>query len=230
LIEGRKVLGLITARGGSKGIPRKNLQDLGGRPLIAWTVTAARGSRYIDRIVVSTEDPEIAGVARQLGVEVPFERPAGLAADDTPGMDPVFHALGVLPGYDWVVLLQPTSPLRVAADIDACLEHCFRCAAPACISVSEPGYSPYLTFSLDDRGRITPLLGWTHVNARRQEMPKVYALNGAVYVADVAWLLKQRSFVSADTVAYAMPPERSIDIDTPADLKAARGLVEESSR
>jgi CMP-N,N'-diacetyllegionaminic acid synthase len=224
MIAGGKVLALITARGGSKGLPRKNLRDLAGRPLIAWTIEAGRGSRYVDRLVVSTEDSEIAAVARKYGAEVPFMRPPELAADDTPGMAPVLHALGVLPGYDWVVLLQPTSPLRQAADIDACLELCERSAAPAGISVAAPEHSPYLSFRVDARHRIEPILGWDHVNSRRQELPAAYVLNGAVYVARTEWLERQRSFISPETLAYLMPRKRSIDIDTVEDLKLAELL------
>src|SRR5690349_11475180 len=110
------VLGLIPARGGSKGIPRKNIKPIAGKPLIAWTIEAALAARGLDGVVVTTEDPEIAEVARAYGAEVPFLRPMELAADETPGIDPVLHALDMLPGFDAVLLLQPTSPLRTAAD------------------------------------------------------------------------------------------------------------------
>src|SRR5882757_6235043 len=111
MINNRSVLGLIPARGGSKGVPRKNIRVAGGKPLIAWTADEACKSRFLDRLVLSSEDPEIIEVARRLGIEVPFRRPLELASDNTPGIDPVLHALGELPGYHYVVLLQPTSPL-----------------------------------------------------------------------------------------------------------------------
>lgn len=230
MIAGGKVLALVTARGGSKGLPGKNLRELAGQPLIAWTIAAARSSHYVDRLVVSTDDEGIAAAARQCGAEVPFMRPAELAADDSPGMDPVFHALKELPGYDWVVLLQPTSPLRQAVDIDACLELCERAAAPACVSVVVPDQSPYLSFRVNGQGRIEPLLGWENVNSPRQNLPPAVALNGAVYVARTEWLGRKRSFVSAETLAYRMPRERSVDIDSVEDLELAGQLLGKESR
>ena len=131
MIEGLSVLGLIPARGGSKGVPRKNIRLVAGRPLLAWTIDAARASRYLDRLVLSTDDCEIGAVAIAAGCEVPFLRPPELARDDTPGIDPVLHALGQLPPFDIVVLLQPTSPLRLASDIDGCIERMLAARAPA---------------------------------------------------------------------------------------------------
>jgi N-acylneuraminate cytidylyltransferase len=225
LIAGGKVLAVVTARAGSKGLPRKNLRELGGKPLIAWTIAAGRACRYVDRLVVSTDDREIADVARSCGAEVPFMRPAELAMDDTPGVAPVLHCLGALPGYAWVVLLQPTSPLRPATDIDACLELCERSSAPACVSVVAPSHSPFHTFRVGAEGRLEPLLGWERSSDRRQDLPQAYALNGAVYVARSDWLARTRSFVSPETVAYVMPPERSIDIDTAGDLTLAEAVL-----
>lgn len=225
MIRAERVLGLVPARGGSKGIPRKNLQELGGRPLIAWSIAAGKASRYIDRVVVSTEDEEIAAAALAAGAEVPFRRAPELSMDDTPGMAPVLDALDRLPGYAWLVLLQPTSPLRATVDVDACIEECLRANAPSCISVSVPAHSPYLCFSVDGRRRLAPVLGWESVNARRQDLPAVYSLNGAVYVAQTQWLLAQRSFVSPETVAHVMPAQRSLDIDTLHDLDLARMMV-----
>jgi CMP-N,N'-diacetyllegionaminic acid synthase len=124
MIGERKVLGLIPARGGSKGVARKNIREVRGKPLIAWTIEEARRSIYLDRLVLSSEDTEIMEIARSFGCEVPFRRPEELAADDTPGIDPVLHALRELPGFDYVALLQPTSPLRTAEDIDGCIERC----------------------------------------------------------------------------------------------------------
>ncbi len=219
------MLALVTARGGSKGLPRKNLQDLGGKPLIAWSIEAARASRYADRVVVSTEDAEIAAEARRHGAEVPFTRPAELATDEAPGMAPVLHALTVLPGFDWIVLLQPTSPLRTPADIDACLELCVRAEANACVSVVAATQSPYLMFRLSPDGAMDPLLGWERAADRRQDLPPAYALNGAVYVARSAWLVSSGSFVAPETLAYVMPPERSMDIDTADDLRRCANLL-----
>ena len=149
MIHGKKVLALIPARGGSKGLPRKNVLLLGGRPLLAWSILAARGSAHVDRIVVSSEDREIIETAREWGAEVPFVRPAELARDETSGMDVVLHALDQAgQGFDYVVLVQPTSPLRTPQDIDACLERCLETGAPACVSVCEPAKSPHWMYTL----------------------------------------------------------------------------------
>lgn len=226
MIAGKKVLAIVPARGGSKGVPRKNIRDLAGKPLIAWSILAGRGSKYVDRLIVSTEDEEIAEVARRCGAEVPFLRPAHLAKDDTPGIDPVLHALEELPGYDYVVLLQPTSPLRDSGDIDGCLELCLSTGASGCVSVTEPDKSPYWMYTVAGDGTMRPLLELERAT-RRQDLPKVWALNGAVYVARVEGLCAERSFLTADTRAYLMPKERSADIDTEIDLAVAALLLQQ---
>ena len=121
MIEGKKVLAVIPARGGSNGVPRKNIIDVGGKPLIAWTIEEARKSKYIDRLILSSDDREIIEIAKRWGCEVPFEQPAEMARDGTPGIAPVLHAIEMLPDYDYVVLLQPTSPLRQVEDVDGCI-------------------------------------------------------------------------------------------------------------
>ena len=221
MIEGKSVLAIIPARGGSKGVPRKNIRVLAGRPLIAWTIEEAKKSRYIDRLILSSDDPEIIRVAGEWGCEAPFVRPPELARDDTPGIDPVLHALGELPSYDYVVLLQPTSPLRTAEDIDGALELCLARNSRACVSVTEPDKSPYWMFNRDSDGRLRPLIDTGEIAGRRQDLPRVYALNGAVYVAESAWLAESRSFLTGDTLGYEMPKERAADIDTELDFTIA---------
>lgn len=218
MVNDKKVLAVIPARGGSKGVPRKNIRPLGGKPLLVWTIEAARGSRYIDRVTLSSDDDEIIAVARQAQCEVPFVRPAELARDDTPGVEPVLHALRMVPGYDYVVLLQPTSPFRRAEDIDRCIEACLREDAPCCVSVTAPEKSPFWMFSMDERARLAPLLAAPDGFARRQDLPPVYSLNGAVYVARTEWLLETRGFITADTIGCEMSREQSVDIDSEEDL------------
>lgn len=121
MINGKKVLAIIPARGGSKGIPKKNIKPLNGKPLIAWTIEEAKKSVYIDKLIVSTDCEEILEVAKEFGAEVPFKRPAELAQDDTPSVELILHAIDYLSGYDYITLLQPTSPLRVVKDIDQCI-------------------------------------------------------------------------------------------------------------
>lgn len=220
-----KVLAVIPARGGSKGLPGKNIRPLAGKPLIAWTIEAARGARWVDRVIVSSDDEAILAVARAWGADTPFVRPAELAADDTPGIAVVFHALDALPGYDWVVLLQPTSPLRTAADIDRAIERCWADDAPACVSVTEAPCTPGWLFHLDDNHRLRGYLPEAQRPKRRQDSPELFTLNGAVYVARSAWFRQTGGFLTEETRAWPMPPERSVDIDTLLDFRLAELLL-----
>lgn len=219
---------LIPARGWSKGIPRKNIRLIAGKPLIAWTIEAARTASSVDTVVVSTEDAEIAEVARAWGAEVPFLRPAELSADQTPGINPVLHAIGMLPGYDTTILLQPTSPLRTAADIEGVLELAGRTGAPSVVSVCEPEDHPAWMYRIDEEGRLTALLPECPA-VRRQDLPPVYSLNGAIYCARTDWLRERRSFIGPETLGYPMPNDRSVDIDGPLDWRLAELLLADSS-
>jgi len=224
MINGQKVLGVITARGGSRGVPGKNIRVVGGKPLIAWTIEAGKSSKYLDRLVLSSDDDGIIGVAQTYGCEVPFKREARLAADDTPGIDAVLDALDRCPGYDWVVLLQPTSPLRTADDIDGAMQKCIELGAPACVSVCEAEQSPFWMY-FQKESRLYPIIEAPLIE-RRQDLPKAYALNGAVYVAESSWLAQQKTFMTSSTVAYEMSPERSLDIDTEIDFKFLSALIQ----
>ncbi|WP_373230803.1 cytidylyltransferase domain-containing protein [Cohnella sp.] len=221
MIYGQKVLAIIPARGGSKGVPRKNIRELAGKPLIAWTIACASSSRYIDRCIVSTDDPEIAEVSRRFGGDVPFIRPADLAQDDTPGIDPVLHAIREVSGYDIIVLLQPTSPLRSAADIDGCLECLVNSGASSCVSVTTVDKSPFWMYNVNENGTMKPLLDAEDRNVSRQKLPAVYVLNGAVYVSHREHLEEHTGFLQPETKAYIMPRERSVDIDTFFDFAFA---------
>lgn len=223
-----KTIGLIPARGGSKGIPGKNIKPIAGKPLIAWTIEAALRSALLDAVVVSTDDAEIAAVARQAGAMVPFLRPAALAQDSTPGIDPVLHALGLLPEFTDVLLLQPTSPLRSTGDIDACLQLAKNRQARSVVSVSEPDTHPYWTYRLGDDQSLQRFVDAAPV-ARRQDLPPVFALNGALYYAQSDWLRQSKRLVGAETVAYVMPRERSVDIDNLLDWRLAELLLKEST-
>lgn len=220
MIDGQSVLGLITARGGSKGVPGKNILPVGGRPLIQWTIDAARASRYIDRLVLSSDDPTIIDVAKRAGCEAPFTRDGALATDDASSIDVVVDALQRVPGFDIVVLLQPTSPLRSTADIDGAIELLQSKGAPACVSLRAAQEHPYWTFQLSGDAALMhfaqPRDG---LPSRRQDLPAAWCLNGAVYVARVPGLLQSRTFLSPRTVGYVMPMERSLDIDTYADIE-----------
>lgn len=217
MIFGKRVIAVIPARGGSKGVPRKNIREVCGKPLLAYSVEAARQSQYIDTLVVSTEDLEIQAIAKALGVIV-LVRPKELAQDDTPGVMTALHAIETYKDYDYVVLLQPTSPLRTAEDIDGTIEHCLALGAPSCVSVCEAAVNPYSLFELGEQDTLCRFLPG-EVSTRRQDLKPFFKLNGAVYVADIQWVMRERRFMSPETRAYQTPLERSLDIDTEEDLE-----------
>jgi CMP-N,N'-diacetyllegionaminic acid synthase len=227
MIKGEKVLGLITARGGSKGVPGKNVRPVGGVPLIAWTIRAGAASKYIDRLILSSDDDEIIDISKKYGCESPFKRAPELSRDETHSIDVVLDALDRVAGYDWVILLQPTSPLRNASDIDESLEKCLELNAPACVSVCEASENPFWMF-FQENSRIRKVVDAPPI-ARRQDLPKVYILNGAVYVAKTSWLRDTRSFLSKDTIAHEMPRSRSVDIDVMEDFATVELIVKNKS-
>lgn len=230
MIGRRRVLALIPARGGSKGLPGKNILLVAGRPLLAWSVEAARAAHCVDRVVLSSDDEAIMAAGLACGCEVPFKRPATLATDTATTIDVVMHALDALPGFEVIVLLQPTSPLRTGADIDAACERLAASEAPACVSVSPAAQNPHWMYLLGDNQTLVPVIEAPTIATRRQDLPPIYALNGAIYVADTRWLRKTRTFITRDTVAYVMPVDRSIDIDTLADFEAFKKTVSEDAR
>jgi N-acylneuraminate cytidylyltransferase/CMP-N,N'-diacetyllegionaminic acid synthase len=226
------VLAIIPARGGSKGLPGKNILPLGGKPLIAWTIEAARQSRFVDRVIVSTDSPNIAEVAELYGAEVPFRRPAELASDQAKSFDVLLHAIdwhqrqGFC--YDLVVCLQPTSPLRSAEDIDRAIECYVAREADAVVSVCETDHHPWWSNTLPEDGNMVDFLRPEVLNSNRQELPAFYRLNGAIYLASPHYLKANGSFYGDGTFAYAMPKSRSIDIDDHLDLQLAEVLVSSS--
>jgi CMP-N,N'-diacetyllegionaminic acid synthase len=232
MYKDKRILGTISARGGSKGVPGKNIRDLGGLPLVAWTIREARCSAYLDRLVVSSDDEGILAVARSHGAETPFVRPPELARDDTPGVDPVLHAVEALgPGqYDYVVLMQPTSPLRTTADIDGAIKTCLDHGWPCLISVTETEKSPYFMFQMDEGARLTPVISQDGFHTRRQDLPRVCAPNGALYVARCDWLARTRSFLTPETRGFEMPRERSWDIDELLDFEICELLLKRAGR
>jgi N-acylneuraminate cytidylyltransferase len=225
-VQGKRVLALITARGGSKGLPRKNVLLAAGKPLVAWTVDAAISAECVERVVLSSDDHEIMDAARSAGCDVPFCRPAHLASDVATSIDVVLHALDQLPGYEYVVLLQPTSPLRTAADIDAAFELMIESGAPSCVSVCDVDQSPYWMYKMAAGNKLERLLSEVDRVTRRQDLPPMYVLNGAIYIAHIDWLRANKSFVGVETVAYLMPKKRSLDIDTAQDFELFRSMIE----
>ena len=226
-----KILGLITARGGSKGIPGKNLKLLAGRPLLAYTIDAARTSGALDRVILSTEDAAIADVARSLGCEVPFVRPAELSRDETAHLPVIQHGAQwmIEHGYrpDAVMTLQPTSPLRSADDITAAVRLLESTGADSVLSVSEVGAHahPMRMLRLDDHGYATLFVNNDPVRKRinrRQDLPAAWLMNGAIYACRTELLFAEPPSQYGDRViAYPMPAERSISIDDLDDWAAA---------
>jgi CMP-N,N'-diacetyllegionaminic acid synthase len=225
VIGENKILAVIPARGGSKGLPRKNLLPLGGKPLIAWTVQAAQSSRYIDRTVFSSEDEELIRTAREWGCEVPFPRPTELANDTSRNIDVVLHLLEQLPGYDILALLQPTSPLRTAQHIDQAIELMHRQGAGSCISVSVASKSPYWSYTMAQSGRLMPLVDASMAQQKRQLQPETYHPNGAIYLISIPLLKETGRFIQPDTLGYTMSKASSIDIDDAIDFKLAELLL-----
>jgi CMP-N,N'-diacetyllegionaminic acid synthase len=225
------VLAVVPARGGSKGVHRKNLRLLKGKPLIEYTLQTSLASKYISRLIVSTDDPEIASFSRSLGVEVPFMRPAALASDTASQMDVVLHALeyfqrtnGIL--YDIVLLLQPTAPLRIVDDIEGALDLLFTAQADSVVSFNLVEHNhPYYMYKITD-GNPKPLFEIPVGVTRRQDFPPIYIRNGAIYAARSSLLIEQRTFYGKDMRAYIMPSNRSINIDTELDFALAEVFLQ----
>lgn len=220
------VLGLITARGGSKGIPRKNIADLRGRPLIAYTIESASKSRFLTRTIVSTDDEEIASIARGLGADVPFLRPAELATDEAKSADVAAHALLWIKGnneqeFDYVMLLQPTSPLRTAEDIDACIQKVADTDADSVLSMVELTDMSLPKLKKIRGDRILPLLeDEGSMPTPRQESEPIYKRNTAIYLTKSHLILEGDVFGRVSR-PYIMPMQRSVDINEPSDLDLA---------
>lgn len=216
------ILAIIPARGGSKGIPKKNIRLFASKPLIAYTITAARHSRFLNRIMVSTDSHAIADVSRRLGAEVPFLRPPDLARDTSEVSDAVLHLVKKLKKEgqyqpEYIVLLQPTSPLRTAADIDGALALLFKRKAKAVVSVcqTEP-----LVFTKDKKDRLRVVGRHTFLqSSNRQTVPPTYKLDGSmIYAIRTETFLQEKTFLPSGTVGYIIPRWRAVDLDEPQDF------------
>lgn len=226
MIQNKRVLAVIPARGGSKGVPRKNLRLLNGRPLIAWSIEEATKSAVIDRLVVSTEDEEIAETARRWGADVPFLRPERFSTDTARPEDALVHLLGAIgESFDYIAMLHSTVPLRRVEDIDGTIRACHELDATAAIAVCEPGKTPFWMMTLDAAGRMVPLMGWDGFVKRRQDQPKVVIPTGAAFVSRVEPFVRTANFYGPDTVTYEMPAARAVDIDTPLDFRLCEFLL-----
>ncbi len=233
MINGKKVLAIIPARGGSKGLPRKNILELLGRPLLGWPIQAARKSKYIDRVIVSTEDRAIADIALSQGAEVPFLRQEELAADTSTSMSVIEHAIRFVKSqeefYDYCVLLEPTSPLTEEQDIDNALDKLDRnrSIADAIVGVSRvEATHPAFDVKIAENGLIEPYMNNDSANSlRRQDIPEVYFFDGSIYISDIAVLFEKRGFYHARTLPFVTPKWKSFEIDDIVDFICVEAIM-----
>lgn len=227
-----KVLGLIPARGGSKGVPRKNLRPLGGKPLLQYTAECARAARRLARVVLSTDDAELAELGRRCGIDVPFVRPDELAADATPMLPVVVHALLELEAfgdaYDAVCLLQPTCPLRRPEDIDGCIDLLESAGADSVVTVLPVPHehNPHWVYFVDDRGGLRLSTGEATPIPRRQDLPPAFHREGSVYVTRRDVIVERGSLYGDRLVGFPIDASRSVNIDTPDDWAVAESLIQ----
>ena len=218
MINGKSILAIIPARGGSKQLPRKNVLPLAEKPLISWSIEAGLKSRYIDRLVVSSEDDEILQISQKAGAEI-ITRPHELAAGDTPSISVVEHVIKNMDcGFDLTILLQPTSPLRNEKHIDEAFELLVKKDANSIVSVCKTEHNPLWANTLPEDGNLDHFLRDNVKNIRRQDLPVYYQLNGAIYICTTERLLKEKTFIIMDNIfAYKMKRIDSIDIDDKLD-------------
>lgn len=226
-----KVLGIVTARGGSKGIPRKNLVTLAGKPLLQYTAEAALAAKTLSRVILSTDDPEIAEVGRLCGLEVPFMRPKELAQDDTPTLPVLQHAVRFLEEkgerYDAICLLQPTNPLRKPEWIDDCVRLLFERGADAVVTVLPVPYeyNPHWVYFQREDGTLYLSTGEKEPIPRRQLLPPAFHREGSVYVTRRDVLMEQNSLYGEKLLGYVLNPEECVNIDSIEDLARAEELL-----
>lgn len=225
-----KILGLIPARGGSKGVPGKNIKPLAGKPLIAYTIEQAKASKLLDRLIVSTDDADIAQTAAVFGAEVPFMRPAELAQDHTGSLDVVRHALDFFEKsgerFDAVCLLQATSPYRPEGVIDEAIRLFMDKKPDSLVSVRKvpDEFNPHWTFEIEERGRLRISTGDKKIIPRRQELPPAYHRDGAIYISSTEAIRDKGSLLGDDIVAFPIDSPKLINIDTMEDWLEAEAF------
>lgn len=220
-------LAIIPARGGSKRLPRKNILDLAGKPLIEWSIEAGLNSKYIDKVVLTSEDSEIQSIAKEIGVDV-IDRPVQLSTDTSTSFDVVKHTVEAIEKYDYIILLQPTSPLRNEKHIDEAVELLIEKNADSVVSVCEVDHSPLWSNTLPDDGSMKNFLRPEVVSKRSQDFEKYFRLNGAIYICKTKPMMDYKTLFLRDNIfAYIMEPEHSIDIDTYNDYLLANLIIKE---
>lgn len=225
MIQGMKVLAVIPVRGESRKVSGKHLRQVAGCSLLGWTIRAAQQSRFIDQLILSSDDLLIIQEAKNYGCDVPFLRPKHLARPETPFILPILHALEMTPGYDLIVVLQPSSPLRTVEDIDHCIQTCLNNQARACISITEPSYGECSSFTLARNNQLIPTVSGQFFSHRHMG-EACYVPNCAVGVAEIPWFKEKQSFLTDETFGYVMPRERSIDVESEFDLWVVKAYKE----
>lgn len=224
----KRFLAIIPARGGSKGLPKKNILDLAGKPLIAWTIEASLEAKKISKTVVSSDNHEILELSKTHGADI-LIRPEELSTDTASSESVIEHALNHIEGeYDYVVLLQPTSPLRSSKDIDKAIDKMVTEKASALISVYEVDNKLLKTFKYNDNGYLESISNDQYPFMRRQELPKVFMPNGAIYIINIDEFNKCKSLLTHKTASYVMDNRSSLDIDSQADLDKAIKAIKDS--
>lgn len=227
MFKSKTFLAIIPARGGSKRLPRKNILDLAGKPLIAWSIEAGLRSKYIDRTVVSSDDDDILTISKYYNADA-IQRPEELAGDSSTTFDAIKHAIESFSQYDYIILLQPTSPLRDNNHIDEAIELLMAKDAEAIVSVCEMDHSPLWSNTLSKDGNMDGFLRDEIKNQRSQDLEKYYRVNGAIYICNTAKLLEEKTFFINDSIfAYKMDRKSSVDIDEEIDFKLAHLLLTE---
>lgn len=229
MYKGKTFLAVIPARGGSKGVPKKNIVKINKKPLIQYTIEAAKASEFIDEIIVSTDDTEIAKVCNKLGVDIPFLRPNQLATDQAKTIDTILHVIGEQKKrkkvYDYIVLLQPTQPLRKAWHIDDAIKKIIKNNQESLVSITEVNEHPILMRTFDKNDRLVNVLN-QNSTVRRQELSKVYKVNGAIYINQVS-VLNQNTSLNDNISGYIMDKKYDLDIDDFDDLKTFQNILAE---
>ena len=225
-MNSKKVLAIIPARSGSKGLPGKNIKLLGEKPLIGWTIDAATKAKCINDVIVSTDCPEIARVSKKYGAGVPFLRPKNLASDTASTVDTVLHSITTINvNYDVIILLQPTSPFRTADDIDRAFSVYSKSGASSVVSICEVDKNPFLSFWKKEDNTLEAVLNIDNQYFRRQDLVPAYSLNGAIYIVDTKKILSEKKFLYEDSSSYIMEKKSSIDIDDEIDFKFAQFII-----
>lgn len=219
MYKDKKILSLITARGGSKGIPKKNIKTLGDKPLIAWTIESSNSSKYIDRTILSSDCDEIIEISKKYGCDIPFKRPSNLSKDETSSMDVILHTLNIIKGYDYLVLLQPTSPFREEDVIDKMISTIVDEDYEQLVSVSKMKKEPNFIYYKGKNNELIPITGEYLKNKRRQDQINIYEHNGSVYISKIDFLLSNKSYNCKETKMYEMFGKYNIDIDGDIDFK-----------